>query len=46
MELLLKKAKLTVSDIIDTTADVFINKNIDLLTKDEKEKFKKLFFNA
>ena len=43
IELMLEKSHLTVSDIFKTSLKKWINQNIDLLSENEKQKYKHLF---
>ena len=43
LSLMLKKADLDISDIFEVSYKLWINQNTDLLTEEEKEKYKHLF---
>ena len=45
LDLMLSKANLTLTDLNDSFIRLWISENTDLLTKDEREKYKHLFLH-
>ena len=44
LTLLLKKAKMTQKDVVDSALETWVAMNLDLLTDGEKKRFKNLVF--
>lgn len=44
LTLLLKKAKMTQKDVVDSALETWVAMNLDLLTDSEKKRFKNLVF--
>ncbi|TAE14200.1 MAG: hypothetical protein EAZ95_10280 [Bacteroidetes bacterium] len=43
LDMMLKKADLSIDDLFEVSYKLWINRNTDLLTETEKEKYKHLF---